>query len=577
MSNERIVALNGAHKGTEYPIGARLTIGRHPENDLQLDDLQVSRMHARIEQTARGIILKDMSSGNGTYIGDQRILEYKLAPGDLIRIGTMEFRYDAEETPATPVAGEGSMVRFESGLDQNLEGTSAAELHHTLFQAPLKAATEEQLRETQRRLQAIYTANQIITSEHNLSRLFERVMDQIFAMVPAHSGVIMLRDPDKNELVTEYVKSGQPDAAMTISSSIVNRAFQKGEAVITKDAADDSRFEGGSIIRQNIASAMCVPLIHQDERLGVLYVDTRGTTSAFVQSDLEMLVALAGPAAIAIRNAQYLRMVEQGYQDTLTVLANAIELRDHYTVGHTWRVTNFSIEIARELGWPPEKLDEVQMGGVLHDVGKIAVDDAILRKPDRLTEEEYEKMKVHPERGAQLLQDVAFLHPLIPYCLYHHERYDGNGYPFGLKGEDIPIEGRIVAVADTFDAMTSNRPYRKGLDPEIAIEEVLKGKSTQFDPICVDALVACYRTGKIDRILQDNYKSGAHSIACPFCSTFIRLPEEVDAGHAFPCNVCHRKIRIMVQNGVYYGELIRQSGLVDSALSTNPANSSDKD
>jgi HD-GYP domain-containing protein (c-di-GMP phosphodiesterase class II) len=566
MSNERIVALNGAHIGKVYSIGERLTIGRHPDNDLQLDDLQVSRMHARIELGARGVILRDMSSGNGTFVGDQRILEYKLSPGDVIRIGAMEFRFEAETPPA---ADEGSMVRFESGSDQNLEGTSAAEMHHTLFQAPLKVATEDQLRETQRRLQAIYTANQIITSEHNLSRLFARVMDQIFAMVPAHNGVIMLQDPKRQELVTEFVKSGLPDSTMTISSSIVNRAFVKGEAVITKDAADDSRFEGGSIIRQNIASAMCVPLTHQDECLGVLYVDTRGTTNAFVQSDLEMLVALAGPAAIAIRNAQYLHMVEQGYQDTLTVLANAIELRDHYTVGHTWRVTNFSMEIARELGWPPEKLDEVQMGGVLHDVGKIAVDDAILRKPDRLTEEEYAKMKVHPERGAQLLQDVTFLHPLIPYCLYHHERYDGNGYPFGLKGEDIPIEGRIVAVADTFDAMTSNRPYRKGLDPEIAINELIKGRETQFDPVCVDALLACYRAGKIDRILQENFKSGVNSIACPFCSTFIRLPENVDEGHAFLCNVCHRNIRIMFQNGVYFGELIRQSGLVDSNMSSN--------
>jgi putative nucleotidyltransferase with HDIG domain len=195
--------------------------------------------------------------------------------------------------------------------------------------------------------------------------------------------------------------------------------------------------------------------------LGVVYVDTRGTTHAFTQSDLELLVALAGPAAIAIKNAQYVAMLERAYHDTLIVLANAIELRDHYTVGHTWRVTNFAKEIARVLGWDEERIQQTEMGGVLHDVGKIAVDNAILSKPGRLTDEEYEKMKVHPERGARMMEDVGFLKPVIPYCLYHHERYDGKGYPFGLSGESIPLEGRLIAVADTFDAMTSHRPYRR--------------------------------------------------------------------------------------------------------------------
>jgi HD-GYP domain-containing protein (c-di-GMP phosphodiesterase class II) len=386
-------------------------------------------------------------------------------------------------------------------------------------------------------------------------------MDQIFSLVPAHNGVIMLKDRERGELVTEYVKSGLENREVVISSSIVKRAFENGEAIITHDAADDSRFEAGaSIITQNISSAMCVPLVHQEDRLGVIYVDSRGTTKAFASDDLEMLVGLAGPAAIAIRNAQYLRMVKQGYEDTLTALANSIELRDHYTVGHTWRVTNFSKEIARELGWSEEKLEEVQMGGVLHDVGKIAVDDAILRKPGRLLEEEFAKMKVHPERGAQLLQDIAFLHPLIPYCLYHHERYDGKGYPYGLKGEEIPSEGRIIAVADTFDAMTSNRPYRKGLDPEAAIAELEKGRGTQFDPECADALIRCYRAGRIQTILQDYYEKDEKSIACPFCSTHIHLPDNIKAGEEHECNVCHRRILIQERNGVYFGELIPQTG-----------------
>lgn len=572
MANERLVVLTGKLKDQVFEVEHTVTIGRNPDNTIALDDLQVSRKHAMIEQGPRGTLLKDLGSGNGTFIGNQRILEYRLSHGDVIRIGGQELRYEAEPAAAKlPAEKDGSGVRFSAGSSGRFEATDAVNLHQTLFQAPSAAATTEQLRTTQKRLQAIYAANQIITSEQNLNRLFQRVMDQIFSLVPAHNGVIMLKDKDRGELVTEFVKSGVQAQEVVISSSIVKRAFENGEALITYDAADDSRFEAGaSIITQNISSAMCVPLIHQQDRLGVIYVDTRGTTKAFVSDDLEMLVGLAGPAAIAIRNAQYLRMVKQGYEDTLTALANSIELRDHYTVGHTWRVTNFSKEIARELGWNGEKIDEVQMGGVLHDVGKIAVDDAILRKPGKLTDEEFAKMKIHPERGAQLLQDIAFLRPLIPYCLYHHERYDGKGYPYGMQGEDIPIEGRLVAVADTFDAMTSNRPYRKGLDPEVAIAELERGRGSQFDPVCVDALIRCYRAGRIQTILQDYYEKDEKSIACPFCSTHIHLPENVKAGDDHECNVCHRRLLIQERNNVYFAELLSQSGTPTPLPGTTP-------
>jgi len=406
----------------------------------------------------------------------------------------------------------------------------------------------------------VYTANQAIASEQKLSDVFERIMEQVFSLLPADTGVILLKSEDGNDPRVEFVHSKSGSDSVHVSTTIVRRAFENGEAVITCNALDDSRFSSGmSIIAENITSAMCAPLTHQEERLGVIYVDSHGMTDAFKNSDLELLVALAGPAATAIKNAQYVRMVEQSYQDTLLVLANAIELRDHYTVGHTWRVTNFAVELAKELGWDEARQREVQMGGVLHDVGKIAVDNAILSKPDQLTMDEFDKMKVHPERGADLLRDVKFLQPVIPYCLYHHERWDGTGYPFGLKGEEIPIQGRLIAVADTFDAMTSTRPYRKGMASATALAELVEGRGTQFDPAMVNAFVACYKKGKIEEVLQDYYKNEARSIACPFCSTFIRLNPEVAPDSEINCPVCHRRILIKDRDGYFYGELVLQS------------------
>ncbi|MDQ1257419.1 MAG: hypothetical protein QG656_2023 [Candidatus Hydrogenedentes bacterium] len=565
MADEHVVITSGTLQGKRIPIEGKLTIGRNPDSGLQLDDLQVSRRHAVIEQTPNGTVVRDLGSGNGTYIGDRRVLEYRLAPGDVVRIGQVMLKFEStkpKETPApAAVSKGGSGIRFKPDLsDGTLEASAFDNVCQTFFGSPAQATSAEQLKDAQNRLAAVYKANQIISSERDLKKLFGRVMEQIFSLVPAHNGVILLKDEKTGELVTEYViaKSGREDEVV-ISTTIVNRAAEKGEAILTLDAADDSRFDAGmSIIAQNISSAMCTPLKHQDEIVGVLYVDTRGTTHAFVQSDLELLVALAGPAAIAIKNAQYVEKLEQAYHETLIVLANAIELRDHYTVGHTWRVTNFGVEIARKMGWGEDRISLAEMGGVLHDVGKIAVDNAILSKPGRLTDEEYEKMKVHPERGARMMQDVSFLKPVIPFCLYHHERYDGRGYPFGLKGDDIPIEGRLIAVADTFDAMTSHRPYRRGLDPEIAIQEIERGKGTQFDPDCAEALIACYREGKVDQIFQD-YMKDEKSVACPFCSTFINIPEGAKIFDIFECQVCHRRVRLQQQNEAYYGELIAET------------------
>jgi HD-GYP domain-containing protein (c-di-GMP phosphodiesterase class II) len=564
MSEQYLVVVSGTLEGKKIPIRGQLTIGRNPDSGLQVDDPQVSRRHAVVEQTPAGTILRDLGSGNGTYVGQQRVLECRLAPGDVIRVGQMALRFESVQTrapqpPRTPVRGSG--VRFKTELEGTLQGASADNIRHTFFQAPDVAATTEELRRAQERLAAVYEANQIISSERDLKKLFRRVMEQIFSLIPAHNGVILLKDEKTGQLVNEYVKSNMEDAEVVISTTIIKRAMEKGEAVVTLDAADDSRFEAGmSIIAQNISSVMCTPLSHLGETLGVLYVDTRGTTHAFAESDLQLLVALSGPASIAIKNAQYVHMLERSYHDTLIVTANAIELRDHYTVGHTWRVTNFAVEIARQLGWDEERISQAEMGGVLHDVGKIAVPDAVLGKASALTDEEYAVMKIHPERGARMLEDVTLLKSVIPYCLCHHERYDGRGYPHGLKGDDIPIEGRLVAVADTFDAMTSNRPYRKGRPPQDAIKEIERSMGTQLDPECANALIQCYREGKVDRILQE-YMKGEQSIACPFCSTFIKLPEGSKVDDAFECGVCHRRVRLREQNEAYFGELVAETAV----------------
>ncbi len=178
------------------------------------------------------------------------------------------------------------------------------------------------------------------------------------------------------------------------------------------------------------------------------------------------------------------------YVETIKALAEAVDAKDTYTRGHSERVGVYASKVAREMGFPKEFIERVYIAGVLHDVGKIGVRDAVITKPDRLDKEEYEEIMQHPEIGAKILEPVSFLSDIVPCVRHHHEWYDGcnKGYPHRLRGEQIPLPSRIILVADTVEAMTSDRPYRKALTLEQAIRELHKYSGSQFDPVCVDAM-----------------------------------------------------------------------------------------
>jgi putative nucleotidyltransferase with HDIG domain len=187
----------------------------------------------------------------------------------------------------------------------------------------------------------------------------------------------------------------------------------------------------------------------------------------------------------------------------LTALSQAIESRDPYTRGHSDRVSSLAEVVARRLGWTRTRLGALRLGGLLHDVGKLNLDDAVLRKPGPLDESEFKEIKRHPLAGARMIRRLEALQPALPYILFHHERWDGQGYPTGRAREQIPLGARIVAVVDAFDAMISIRPYRPPLSIGAALAEVESGAGTQFDPGVVRAFLNAWREGELDRFLPD--------------------------------------------------------------------------
>ena len=183
---------------------------------------------------------------------------------------------------------------------------------------------------------------------------------------------------------------------------------------------------------------------------------------------------------------------------TLIDLARAIEARDPYSSGHAARVTAFAEVIGARLGWDDDQIDVLRIGAALHDIGKLAVSDSVLRKPGPLSEPELVEVRSHPEEGARMLELIGTLRVAVPCVRHHHERWDGRGYPTGRAGDAIPAEARVLAVADAFDAMTSNRPYRPALTPEAAVAELERCAGAQFDPEVVDVFVEVWRQGAFE-------------------------------------------------------------------------------
>jgi len=205
-----------------------------------------------------------------------------------------------------------------------------------------------------------------------------------------------------------------------------------------------------------------------------------------------------------------LAQLKSAYKDSLFVLANAIEARDSYTHAHMKRLSEYSTALAAELKWDDARMEALEFGAILHDIGKIYVPESVLRKDGKLTEDEWVEMRKHPEVGARMIRDIPYLAVALPMVLYHHERWDGEGYPEGLQGEKIPIAARLLSIADAFDAMTSDRPYRKALSSSDAYQEILDGSGKQFDPGMVDALRQCWDSGKFQFILDSKNGKGSN-------------------------------------------------------------------
>lgn len=354
-------------------------------------------------------------------------------------------------------------------------------------------------------LRALQEIGNSLNSSIDVPKTLHKVLDHACSLLRAQNASLMLLEPDRQHLRIREAKG--------LSKEVIdNTRVKLGERVSGKVALQGhpvSLPRGLSSSGEELEAALCVPLKVSDKVIGVLNVRGHRDSNEFTDDDIDLATRLASMSAAAIENAELHNKLQNLFVESITALANAIDARDPYTRGHSERVAAFSVLIAERLNFTAEEIWNLRNAALLHDIGKIRIRDNILNKPDKLSNEEYEEMQRHAVYGAGIMMPVKSFRPLIPYILHHHEWYNGSGYPDRKRGNEIPLCARIICVADSFDAMTSDRPYRKGMSIEKAIKIVRENRGSQFDPDIADIFIELYHENKLPPIMKSINNTGS--------------------------------------------------------------------
>lgn len=419
-------------------------------------------------------------------LGGPVILEEGRSPGEIDNILAAYHTPMVLIVPLRSADGDLGVILLDAGnageftQEQiDLAIASANQAAIAIEKSTLLAEMETRLKH----MAAIGIVARSLTSYLDPEEQMQSLLEMACALVRADSGTILLQEEMFGEL-EERAHSGNVGWTRNEGFQKVARwVSQHQEPVPWRRGVADQRFIDVDL---DIAAGIIVPMLVRDKSIGILTVGSSRTSEDFGRDDVEMFKNFAAQAAVSLENTQLYERLQDTYLGAIGSLVAAIEARDPYTVGHSARVTQYAVAIAESMGLSGDEVEEIRLAGLLHDLGKIGVPDNILNKPGRLNEEEYSAIKMHPALSMRIIEPLPQLGNIIPIIYHHHERYDGHGYMDGKAGEKIPLGARIIAVADAFEAMTSDRPYRSALTREDAMRELRTNAGSQFDPEVVD-------------------------------------------------------------------------------------------
>ena len=351
-----------------------------------------------------------------------------------------------------------------------------------------------------RRLTQLYRTGEDLRSSLDVHDVITHVAREATARANGALGLIALYEPETGDLVLratyEHATETITHHQRSVEEWFLRRSVATNTTIVSSQSTSAYRqFFGHDALRDDQVNVLCAPMCIRDRVIGVIAIVkppvARG--AAFSAEDVREASDIAVQGAMAIEQAllfakvrAYADEVELSYDATLKALMAALDAKDDVTEGHCERVAKLTVSLAKEFGMPESSLVDIERGAMLHDVGKIGVPDAVLKKPAALDDMEWEAIRKHPLLAGMMISKVAFLEGATPILLYHHERFDGGGYPFGLMSDKIPLEARLFSVVDAYDAMTSNRPYRDAMPHAAAMAEIHDGSGTQFDPAIVN-------------------------------------------------------------------------------------------
>lgn len=346
-----------------------------------------------------------------------------------------------------------------------------------------------ELKKSKDQLSVLYQISRTISSTLKLDDVLQTILDFSIKISGAGRGSIMLLDKKKRIFYIKipYDKSEKNIDKITFAENenTIGWVVKNKKFLYIENLENDKHFSKIKIIRRQIKQLLIIPTIVEDKVIGVINLEN----TSLNPDTIDLLRSFSEGAAVAINNARLYQKIKDSYFEIAKALAQAIEAKDPYTHGHSARVVEYAVSIAQKLDLPEEEKELLKYAAMLHDIGKIGVKGIVLNNPNSLTGEEYDEIKKHPLVGEGIIQPIELLQPIRPLIRHHHEWYNGKGYPDGLSGENIPLGARILAVADTYDAMKSDRPYRKALTEETAIRELKRGSGTQFEPKLVEVFL----------------------------------------------------------------------------------------
>jgi len=342
-------------------------------------------------------------------------------------------------------------------------------------------------------LSLIFRMGQEMFSSLSIENIAKIISEDANKVINAEICTFLLLDKATGYFTPIYSRGIKPEFLEKMhfkkGESISGWVAANNEILLKNDIEENAWFREQNKGEYFVNSLLSIPLSIKGEVTGVLNLSNKKSGQPFTDEEVAFLKGLTIEASIALQNINLYEQVQDNYLRTITALAFALDARDSYTKEHSENVTKYAVAIAKEMRLGPSQIEHIRRAGLLHDIGKIGIRDGVLLKAAKLTDQEYNDIKLHPAKGEAIVNALPFLKEEAKLIRHHHERYDGSGYPDGLKAEEIEQGARILAVADSFDAMYENRIYRQALGLEVTCEELKKNKGKQFDPEVVDALI----------------------------------------------------------------------------------------